>query len=305
MDNVMLLGTSSAFPTKERNHPALYMSLDGKRVLFDCGEGTQRQIRVAGLSPSIDYMFLTHWHGDHSLGVGGIIQSLNMMRRKEQLYIYGPQGTGSSVNHILATYRFHSEIQIKAKSLDLKKETFITKIGRFSVYGINVMHTTKCIGYKIKEDDQLNIKHEFLKKNKIKSGVFLQALKKGKDIVYEGKKFLAKEATYLKRGKSLVYLTDLGYDKNLYRFARGADVLVIESTWSSEFENQAKEFGHLTARQALEVAKYADVGKVYLTHFSQRYEDMSVFKEELSDIVKKLKLKPKVFVSNDFERINF
>ena len=90
MGKAFILGTASAFPTKDRNHPAVYVNLDGKRVLLDCGEGTQRQIRIAGLSPAVDYIFITHWHGDHSLGVGGVLQSLNMMRRTEPVWIFGP-----------------------------------------------------------------------------------------------------------------------------------------------------------------------------------------------------------------------
>jgi ribonuclease Z len=304
-DKVTILGTASAFPTKTRNHPSIYINLDGNRVLFDCGEGTQRQIRTAGLSPAVDYIFLTHWHGDHSLGVGGILQSLNMMGRTEPLIIVGPIGTNASVNHILKTYKFYSRLNIKTRSLDLKKETLIEKIGTYSVYGINVKHAVKCIGFKVKEDDALNIKRELLDKNDIKPGPFLRGLKEGRNVKYNGRTLKAKDFTYLKKGKSLVYLTDLVYEKSLAKFAKDADVLIIEATFSSALEKKAQSFSHLTIYDALTIAKLAGVKRVYLMHTSQRYENVKVLLEEIKEVKKKLKLSAEVHLPEDFSEVKF
>ncbi len=303
MDNVTLLGTSSAFPTKNRNHPSIYFNLDGKKVLFDCGEGTQRQIRIAGLSPAIDYLFVTHWHGDHSLGIGGVIQSLNMMRRAEPIKITGPLGTDASVKHILQTYKFYPHLEIKSRSLNLKKETLIEKIGKYSVYGINVKHSVKCLGYKLKEEDTFNIKQELLKKKGIKPGPFLKLLKKGKNVKYKEKLLRAKEFTYFKKGTSLVYLTDLVYEKNLIKFAKDADVLVIEATFSSALQDKAHGFYHLTINDALKIAKLANVKKVYLVHTSQRYENTKLIGSEIKDLKEKLHLAAEVLLPNDLDKI--
>lgn len=304
MVKAVILGTASSFPTKLRNHPSIYLSLDGKNILLDCGEGTQRQIRAAGLSPAVDYIFLTHWHGDHSLGVGGVLQSLNMIHRGEPITVFGPLGTNTSVDHILNTYKFYQNLQIKAKSLNLNGEKLVEKIGRYSVYGMNVKHSVKCLGYKVKEEDTLNIRQELLKKNGIKSGPFLKKLKEGKNVKYNGETLKFKDFTYLKKGKSLVYLTDLAYDKSLEKFAKGADVLIIEATFSSNLQEKAHEVYHLTILDALTVAKHAGVKKVYLIHTSQRYAENNVaLKEEIDEIKGKLKLKAEVYLPDDLSEI--
>lgn len=303
MDKFTILGTASAFPTKSRNHPSLYLNLEGKRVLLDCGEGTQRQIRMAGLSPSVDYIFITHWHGDHSLGVGGVLQSLNMMRRTEPVTIIGPQGTGASVKHILQTYKFYPNLKVKSRSLDLKKETLVERIGSYSVYGINVKHSVRCLGYKVKEDDSLNIREDALKKHGITPGPFLKSLKAGKNVRYKGKTLKAKDFTYAKKGKSIVYLTDLAYDKSLVKFASGADVLVIEATFSSDLQEKARTVYHLTISDALTVAKQADVKKVCLVHTSQRYEDAAALEKEAKEIKTKIGLTAEVSLPNDLSEI--
>ncbi len=306
MDKATILGTSSAFPTKLRNHPAVYLNLEGNTVLLDCGEGTQRQIRVAELSPSVDYIFLTHWHGDHSLGVAGILQSMNMIRREEPVFIFGPQGTNSSISNILKTYKFYASLPIKSTALDLKREKSIVKIGRYTVYGLNVKHSVKCLGYKIKEDDSINIRQEMLKKYGVTPGPFLKALKSGKNVKYKGKVLKAKDFTYLKRGKSLVYLTDLVYEKKLVKFAKDADVLIIEATFSSALQEKAKEAFHLTIADALTLAKEASVKAVYLVHTSQRYESSSVsLKNEIAGLKDKLRLNAEVFLPDDLSKIEF
>jgi ribonuclease Z len=305
MAEAVILGTSSAFPTETRNHPAVYINAGGKHLLFDCGEGTQRQIRIADLKPSIDYIFITHWHGDHSLGVGGILQSLNMMRRSEPVNIIGPSGTTASIKHILNTYKFYSRLPIKTRSLDLKKEMLIADLGQYAIYGINVKHSVKCIGYRLQEKDNINIKTELLNKYKIKPSPLLKSLKEGKDVRYMGKILKAKKFTYLKKGTVLVYLTDLAYEKSLAKFARNADILIIESTFSSTLEEKARDVNHLTVLDALTIAKQADAKKVYLVHTSQRYEDSKTIENEIMKLKKKLKINAEVSIPNDLCRIEF
>lgn len=305
MEKAVILGTASAFPTKSRNHPSIYLNLGGKRILLDCGEGTQRQIRAAGLSPSVDYVFVTHWHGDHALGVGGIIQSLNMMKRDEPLVVIGPQGTSASVKHILETYRFYKGLRVETRTVDAKREKLVVKLNNCSVYALNVKHSTKCLGYKIKENDTRNIRRDLIAKAGIKPGPKLKALKAGKDVTVDGKKLKASVFTYIKKGKSLVYLTDLVYEKKLASFAKNADVLVIEATFSSAMQRQAGEFMHMTVRDALTVAKQAGVARVYLTHISQRYENSDEIEKEASELGKSMGLKAAVMIPKDLSEIKF
>ncbi|MCL5018082.1 MAG: MBL fold metallo-hydrolase [Candidatus Parvarchaeota archaeon] len=294
------LGTSSAVPTKTRNHPSIYLEFDGNRVLLDCGEGTQRQIRKAGLSPSVSDIFLTHWHGDHSLGVGGMIHNLNMIGQ-DSIRLYGPAGTNSSVKSLISAYRFDMRIKVFTKSLDAKKETKIATIGNYDFFAINVKHTVKCLSYKIKEKDSINIDSDKLKKYGIKPGPALKKLKEGKDAVIDGIKIRAKDVTYIKKGRTLVYMTDLVYEDRLLKFVKGADVLIIESTLHSDLQSKAGKFMHLTVNDAVKIGKKAEVKKIFLVHTSQRYEGQTSIEDDMKKQVAALRYKGEAALPNDLD----
>ncbi|MCL4391689.1 ribonuclease Z [Candidatus Parvarchaeota archaeon] len=284
------LGTSSAFPTAMRNHPSVYVTLNGKKLLLDCGEGTQRQIRKAGLSPSIDHIFITHWHGDHSLGVGGIIQSLNMMKSSKSLDIFGPDETGQSVKNILRTYKFYNTLDIEAVSVNAPHEKVILEDTLYRVSALNVKHSVKCLAYKIKEKDTRNILAEKLALKGIKAGKFLSGLKEGKDVSYNGIKLKYKEFTYIKKGKSLAYVTDLRYDKKIIPFIKGVDALIIESTFGSEFD-RSYDYFHLNIKEAMSLAKSSGAKTVYFIHTSQRYESNDSLKKNAQELFSRMKCK--------------
>ena len=295
------LGTSSAFPTAKRNHPGVYLMINGDRLLLDCGEGIQRQIRKAGLSPSVDYIFITHWHGDHSLGLGGMIQSLNMMKSSKTLKIFGPNGTGSGIKNIVQAYKFYNNLDLKAISLNAPKEKIILKNKNYQVSAINVKHSVKCIAYKIKEKDVRNIYVDKLAKKGIKPSKFLSKLKDGKDVVYEGIKLKYKELTYLKKGKSIAYVTDLRYDRSIIPFIRGVDTLIIESTFGEEF-NKSFEFFHLNIKEAMSLAKSSGAKEVQFVHTSQRYENDDSIIKSAANLYSKLKCNFTYSFPNDFDK---
>ncbi|MCW1295566.1 MAG: ribonuclease Z [Candidatus Parvarchaeota archaeon] len=295
------LGTSSAFPTAKRNHPSVYLMINGERMLFDCGEGTQRQIRKAGLSPSVDYIFITHWHGDHSLGLGGIIQSLNMMKSNKELQIFGPSGTEQGIKNILMTYKFYNQLAIKTKSVNALTEKTILERDNYSVSAINVEHSVKCLAYKIKEKDVRNILVEKLAAKGIKPGKFLSKLKEGKDVVYNGIKLKYKELTYLKKGKSLAYVTDLRYSRKVISFIKGVDTLIIESTFGEEFQ-KSYDFFHLNIKEAMLLAKSSGAKEVYFVHTSQRYENDDSMVKSATAIYSKMKCSFRYSFPDDFDR---
>ncbi|MCL4397205.1 ribonuclease Z [Candidatus Parvarchaeota archaeon] len=297
------LGTSSAFPTVKRNHPSVYLMVNGERMLFDCGEGTQRQIRKAGLSPSIDYIFITHWHGDHSLGLGGIIQSLNMMKSNKKLQIFGPSGTEQGIKNIVITYKFYNQLDIKTKSVNAPKEKIIVEREDYSISAINVEHSVKCLAYKIKEKDVRNISVEKLAEKGVKPGKFLSKLKEGKDVLYNGIKLKYKELTYLKKGKSLAYVTDLRYDRRVIPFIKGVDTLIIESTFGEEFQ-KSYEFFHLNIKEAMLLAKSSGAKEVYFVHTSQRYENDDSMAKSAAAIYSKMKCTFRYHFPDDFDRFS-
>ncbi|MCL5976071.1 MAG: ribonuclease Z [Candidatus Parvarchaeota archaeon] len=297
------IGTSSAFPTVKRNHPAVYIMINGERMLFDCGEGTQRQIRKAGLSPSIDSIFITHWHGDHSLGLGGIIQSLNMMKSNKRLNIFGPSGTEQGIKNILMTYRFYNQLDIKSKSINAPKEKKIFERDKYTVSAINIEHSVKCLAYKIKEKDVRNISVEKLAENGIKSGKFLSKLKEGKDVIYNGIKLKYKDFTYLKKGKSLAYVTDLRYNRNVIPFIKSVDTLIIESTFGEEFQ-KSYEFFHLNIKEAISLAKSSGAKEVFFVHTSQRYENDDSLVKSAAALYSKMKCTFKYSFPDDFDKFS-
>lgn len=301
MIEYVFLGTSSAFPTVKRNHPGVYLMINGDRILLDCGEGIQRQVRKAGLSPSIDYIFITHWHGDHSLGLGGIIQSLNMMKSSKTLKIFGPLNTANSVKNIMLAYKFYNTLDLKAISLNAPKEKIILTNNNYEVSAINVKHSVKCIAYKIKEKDVRNIYIDKIAKKGIKPGKFLSKLKEGKDIVYNGIKLKYKELTYVKKGKSIAYVTDLRYSLEIIPFIKGVDTLILESTFGEEF-NKSYEFFHLNIKEAMLLAKSSGAKEVQFVHTSQRYENDNSMVKSAAAIYSKLKCNFKYSFPDDFDK---
>ncbi len=302
MIDTVFLGTSSAFPTVKRNHPAVYISLNGDRMLFDCGEGTQRQIRKAGLSPSIDFIFITHWHGDHSLGVGGIIQSLNMLKSDKPLHIFGPQGTRESVDNIINSYKFYNKVLVKKSPINAVKERTILDGKSYYISALNVKHSVKCLSYKIKEKDSRNILVQKLPELGLKPGKLLSKLKEGKDIIYNGKKLKYKDLTYVKKGKALAYVTDLRYEKSILQFVKGVDTLIIESTFAADFK-KSYDFFHLNIIEAMKIAKYSGAKNVYFVHTSQRYENTDTLEKDADKVFKTLGCKFNYFFPNDLDRI--
>ncbi len=289
------LGTSSMFPTKDRNHASVLLRYEGNYSLFDCGEGTQRQMRVAGISPyKINNIFLSHWHGDHSLGLGGIIQSMSATNRVEKLDIYGPEETERRVGYIMSTYIFRKTFGVNAKEAICAKETTIMKGDNFSVSAINLKHNVPCLGFKFIENSRRKINLEYLEKFGLKQDKVLGDLQKGKDIVWKGKKITAERGTIEVPGRTIAYLTDFTMEKKAENFCKGADVLVCESTYSKEDKKKLEDRQHLSSVEAAELAKRSGVKRLILTHFSQRYNKVDELLKEAKEIF------PETVAAKDF-----
>ncbi|MCD6547290.1 MAG: ribonuclease Z [Nanoarchaeota archaeon] len=300
MIEIVFLGTGSMFPTKKRAHPCIFVRNENVRFLFDCGEGAQRQMRIAGISPTkLDYIFITHWHGDHSLGLGGIIQSLAANRRKRKLVIYGPEGTNERVYHLLKTFAFGLTYKIEVNEIKIKKGVVkrIIDEERFAFEAMQVEHNVPCLSYAFIEKGRRKINIEYTKKFGLVRHPLLGKLQKGETIVYKGKKITPEKGTYLTPDKRVAYVTDTIYFKGLEKIAKGAKLLISEGTFSEELEEKAIEYTHMTAKEAAKLAKKAKVEKLILTHFSQRYPDVSKLKEEAQKIFKNVE------TANDFDKI--
>jgi len=273
----VFLGTASSFPTRERNHPSLYLDIGPEALLFDCGENTQRQLRIANLSPlKISKIFLTHWHGDHVLGLPGLLQSFELNGRKAELSIFGPDKTKERLHYM--TKSFEVRVGYRINVTEIAAESKIKRILQtpdYEIHATKAVHAVPCLAYTFIERPRVKINTEFLKKYGLAAHPLVGELQRGKDIQWKGKTIKAKDATYIKPGKKITYILDAIYDEKLAVFAKDSDVLICEATFSKELEADAKEKGHMTAQQAGKLAKKAEAKQLIITHFSQRYRDTS------------------------------
>ncbi len=276
-----ILGTGSAMPTPSRHHSATALDIGPEVLLFDCGESTQLQLMKAGISHNkISKIFITHWHGDHVLGLPGLLQSMALNKRAKPLDIYGPAGTRERFRKVLDA--FGIGLNFKVSVTELKPGAFNAE--KYSIVVANAKHSTPCLAFAFQEKQKIHINLDYLKKFGLTQDPVIGSLIKGKDIIWNKKKIKAKDATYAVKGKKFIYLVDSAYSAHFEKFANDAALLLCEATFADDMKDSAAEFGHMTATQAATLAKKANVKKLIITHFSQRYKDVSILLKEAKKV---------------------
>lgn len=256
-------------PSVKRNHTSIFLNYKGENILIDCGEGTQRQIRKAKLNPCrLTRILITHKHGDHVLGIPGLLQTLSLSEYNKTLFIYGPEGTKDFMKNLLKAFPFQLNYKIEIKEVEGK----FFETDEFFIEARKMTHGVPCNAYTFVKKGKIRIDKKKLEKAKLPSGPLLQKLKQGKDISYEGKKYLAKKLTFNEKGKKVSFVLDTSFNKRISSFVKNSDLLICDSSFDSELEAQAKEKKHLTSGQAGRIAKESNSKKLVLTHISQRYE---------------------------------
>lgn len=267
MIKIIFLGTSDAIPSAERNHTSILLEYKNENILIDCGEGTQRQFRKAKLNPNkVTKILITHWHGDHVLGLPGLLQTLAFSGYNKTLDIYGPKGTKEFMKILLRTFAFQGKYRINVE--EVEKRFF--ENDDFCLQAESMTHGTPCNAYSFVKKGRLRIDKKKLKKTNLK-GPILKKLKEGKDFVYQGKEYLAKNLTYEEDSKKVSFIFDTSFNKNIVPFVKNSDLLVCESTFGEELEDKAEEYRHLNVKQTADIAKKSKSKKLVLTHISQRY----------------------------------
>lgn len=265
-------------PTRDRNLTAIYFNYDSEQILFDCGEGTQRQMKIAGIAPTkLTKVIISHFHADHVLGLGGLIRNLEANQYNKVLHIYGPKGLEKFFNNIVNSAYYKSSIKIKL--IEIKPGIIIDE-EKFEIEAFLLEHSVPCFGFRLKEKDRRKINIEYLSKFGLTQHPLLGELQKGKDIVWEGKKITVKQGTKIVKGKIISFIFDTGYSQKLIKVARDADILISESTLSAKEKEKAREYKHLTTEDAAKIAKKSKVKKLILTHFSQRYKSTKDLQKE-------------------------
>lgn len=258
-------------PTRERNLSSIYFNHDSEHILFDCGEGTQRQMKIAGLKPTkLTKIIISHFHADHVLGLGGLMRYLDANGYEEELQIYGPKGLNAFFNNIMHSAYFGQGVKVKLTEIKPGK---IVDEERFTIESFPLKHSVPSFGFVIKEKDKRKINIEYTSKFGLKQHPILGELQKGKTIIWEGKKITPQKATTIVQGKKVGIIWDTGICDNCIKIAKDAEVIISESTFSINEKNKAKEYKHLTTEDAAKIAKKGKAKKLVLTHFSQRYKD--------------------------------
>ncbi|MEN6328873.1 MAG: ribonuclease Z [Methanobacteriaceae archaeon] len=289
---LVFLGTSSAIPTNYRNHSAMALKAFGELMLFDCGEGTQRQMTRIRMSPmKVNRIFISHLHGDHFLGLPGMIQSMAFRGRENPLYIYGPEGINGVVESIKKLGYFALSFPIL--TLEVHNGIFLDEKG-FQISAIPVQHSVLNLAYSVVEKRSPKFLRDKALELGLTPGPDFGKLQRGIPVTVGDRTIQPEEVRGKERkGRKIVYSGDTRACDEMVQFAREADVLIHESTFDGSQEEKAMTTGHSTSRSAARVAAVAQVRKLILTHLSTRYRDADLLKKEAKEIF------PDVMVAED------
>jgi len=244
-------------PTKERNPSAVYLEFKGEGILFDCAEGTQRQMRVAGLNlAKVRKILVSHWHGDHILGLAGLLLTIGSLELNKTIDIFGPKGSKRAFQQMFGGIEFEKKFNINITEVTdgkfFENEDYLLECAQMK-------HEIPCVAFSFIEKDRRRIKVDVVKKLGIPEGPLLGKLQKGEDIEFKGKEVSADQVTTVVKGRKLTFITDTLWNKNCVEIAKDADILVCDSTYASNLKDKAAEHGHLTALEAAQIASQAGV----------------------------------------------
>ncbi|AEH24455.1 ribonuclease Z [Pyrococcus yayanosii] len=268
MVTVVFLGTGGIMPTKERNVPAIAIRYKGEIVLFDAGEGTIRQMNTASLSPmKVDKIFITHFHGDHYLGLAALIQTMNLWNRTKPLHIYGPEGSAEFVKNLLRSGYFKPAFDVVIHEIGEVRLRF----GEYEIWSFEVEHGIPALGYVFKERDRRgHFDLEKIRKLGLKPGPWMKVLEERGEVEVSGMRIRLEDVTGPKRrGIKIVYSGDTEPCERLKLFARRADLLIHEATYIRE--EHRRDSYHTTVEEACAIAQEAKARLLALFHRAPRY----------------------------------
>ena len=286
---VVLLGTASALPTRERNHVSTLVRLDGRGVLVDCGEGTQRQLVRAGLgSTAVDLLALTHLHGDHCLGVPGLVQRRGVeVPGAAPLPLVHPAERADVVDALLRASVVGREPAVRVVPVAQPADgalVDVERVGPWTLRAAALEHRTETLGYRLDEDDGVTALPEALAARGV-AGADVGRLLRDGALDVDGRVVRAEEVTRPRRGQSVAVVMDTRECAGAHALAAGphgdgVDVLVVEATFPDADAERARRWHHLTAGQAGRLAAAAGARRLVLTHVSARVADVDVLAEQ-------------------------
>ncbi|MBN2066503.1 MAG: ribonuclease Z [Candidatus Thermoplasmatota archaeon] len=286
--SIIFLGTGGSWPTVKRNVSSVAIKRGGEVIVFDCGEGTQRQFQKSALSyMQISKIFISHFHGDHFLGLPGLIQTMQLNDREKPLHIYGPMGINQLTSELLSLGYFRPNYNIVAHELC---DGDTVKFEGYSIKTLQVKHNNiPTLAYALEEDMRPG---KFNKPKalalRVPEGHLFSTLQKGQTVTLKNGTTITPAMVLGKprKGRKIVISGDTVPCESLIAFAKEADVLIHDATFDASLEELAHEYGHTTAQQAATIAKEAKVDQLFLTHISPRYLDYHVLEDEARKIFK-------------------
>jgi ribonuclease Z len=296
---VTFLGTSSQVPTRTRNHNALFLAWDDLGILFDPGEGTQRQMLLAGISASqITHICITHFHGDHCLGLAGIIQRLSLDRVPHPVTVVYPQSGQEFFERLRHASAFHETATLVPRPVDsgAGEEVEVCRVGAVRLLARSLEHGIDCQGYRVQEDDARRMLPDKLEAAGVRGPAVRELMKHGQ-LEIGNRVVWLDEVSEPRPGQAFALVMDTRPCPGASALARGVDLLVCESTYQQAEAREAHDHFHMTAAQAAQLACDAGVHRLALTHFSQRYEDADGFFREAAG------LHPDVVRAQDLSRV--
>ena len=281
---LVFLGTSGAMPTVDRGLTCSCLVKDNEILMFDAGEGAQMAYQKSGLPWNKKMkIFVTHLHGDHCIGILGLLQSMTLQNRTESIEIFGPDGIDEFIAANIKILNFGLSFPVLISRIN---EGLIIDEKDYSVFASDAKHGIPAFSFRFDEKDRPGEFYpEKAKALEIPEGKFWHELQMGNTVELDGKKILPSQVTGEKRpGKKIGISGDTRPTDKLAEFFKNCDYLSFDSTFSHELKDKAMEANHSTAKEAAELAEKANVSTLILTHFSARYKDESVLLEEAKKI---------------------
>ncbi|GAA4429292.1 ribonuclease Z [Actinokineospora soli] len=279
---LVVLGTASQVPTRRRNHNGYLLRWDGEGLLFDPGDGTQRQMLLAGVAASdITRICLTHFHGDHCLGVPGVVQRLSLDRVPHPVTAHFPGSGAEYFRRLRHASPFHDVLDLREEPVTSDGPLSTGPFGHLEARALD--HGMDAYGYRLVEPDGVRMLPDALAAHGI-SGPEIRTLQRDGEIVANGRTVTLADVSEPRPGQRFAFIMDTRLCDGVYALAEGVDMLVIESTFLDRDRALAEDYRHLTAAQAARVAAESSVRTLVLTHFSQRYDDPAEFHDEAAAI---------------------
>lgn len=290
---IVVLGSSSGVPTLRRNLSSTALCFESEVLLFDCGEGTQMQLKRAGIKTSrIARIFISHMHGDHVNGLMGLLMTMDMEDRQEPLYLHGPESLERMIAALKRFLRTNVRYEIAFQPLVEDGHALACEDKHYLVESAPLQHRIPCHGFAIQERTKAGrFNVERARELGIPPGPLFGELQRGGTVTLADGRVITPDQVLgdPRPGRRMAYVLDTRPCENGVRLARGADTLLHEATFAEELQAKAVDTGHSTAREAAEVAARAGAVALLLTHFSPRYLSTTPLYREARAVFEKVR----------------